>query len=78
MLWIFFWAGLFAIAVYWCKTVFERRNHDIKRLKESTDRTEKGVIIFVWILTLLIFLWLLKFVVWLIDSIFGGFFAFAG
>ena len=78
MLWILIWAGLFAGAVYWCKLIFDRRHRDVRRLKESTDRAEKGVIIFMWIITGVIFLWLLNFAWWIISRIFGGLLAFAG
>jgi hypothetical protein len=44
-------AILLVAGLWWCKEMWDRFPADRKRLKESQDSGEKGVIIFFWVVT---------------------------
>ena len=49
-----FWILLFAYSVYWCYEVLRRFPNDLKELRQAPDNTRRGVIIFIWFLTVII------------------------
>ncbi len=49
---------LLVAGLFWCKEVFERWQDDVAELKQSEDRVKKGVIVFIWLLTLVILLFI--------------------
>ncbi len=71
-------ALLYAGGIYWCLQIYGRRRHDVRRMKESSDNTEKVVIVFIWLLTALVFLWVVSFSWWIVKRIFGSLLEMAG
>ena len=55
-------AVLLVAGLSWCKEIFGRIGKDAGRLRPSDDTTEKGVIVFLWIVTLGILVLILRFV----------------
>jgi hypothetical protein len=47
-------ALLTALGVYWCYVVVRRFPDDLKELREIPDKVQKGAIIFVWFITIII------------------------
>jgi len=60
-------------ALWWCKVIFGRLPEDVARLRQSDDRAEKGVVIFIWALTVLIAVLVVRFVLLMIASILSAF-----
>ncbi len=48
------WVLLFALGVYWCYVVLRRFPDDLQELREAPDNTRRGVIVFIWFLTVII------------------------
>ena len=47
-------ALLTALGVYWCYVVVRRFPDDLQELREIQDKVQKGAIIFVWFITIII------------------------
>jgi hypothetical protein len=62
-------AILLVAGLWWCKEMWDRFPADRKRLKESQDAGEKGVIIFFWALTVGIAFLAITFVIGLARAI---------
>ena len=47
-------AVLSVLGVYWCYIVLKRFPDDLQELREIPDKARKGVIIFIWFITVII------------------------
>lgn len=47
-------ALLSVLGVYWCYIVLKRFPDDLQELREIPDKARKGVIIFIWFITVII------------------------
>ena len=45
---------LLVLGVYWCYTVVKRFPDDLQELREIPDKVRKGVIVFIWFITVII------------------------
>ncbi|MGD2094198.1 MAG: hypothetical protein PVH77_04230 [Phycisphaerales bacterium] len=45
---------LSALGIYWCYVVVRRFPDDLQELREIPDKVQKGTIIFVWFITIII------------------------
>ena len=66
-------AILLVAALWWCKVMLVRFGSDLVRLKESEDSAEKGVIIFLWVVTVGILIYVGNFLIWMVRSILSAF-----
>ena len=66
-------AVLLVGGLWWCKVIFERSRSDVARLRESDDSAEKGVIIFLWVVTVGILMYVGHVLVWMARSILSAF-----
>ncbi len=66
-------AVLLVGGLWWCKVIFERLRSDVARLRESEDSAEKGVIIFLWVVTVGILIYVGNFLIWMVRSILSAF-----
>jgi len=71
--------GLFIRAILliggllWCREMYQRFPSELARLKESDDDAEKGVIIFLWVLTAGVVLLIAAFTWGLLRAILSSF-----
>ena len=70
---VFIRAVLLVGGLWWCKVIFDRLRSDVARLKESDDSAEKGVIIFLWVLTVGILIYVGHVLIWIARSILSAF-----
>jgi len=66
-------AILLVAALWWCKVMLGRFRSDLVRLRESEDSAEKGVIIFLWVVTVGILIYVGNFLIWMVRSILSAF-----
>ncbi len=66
-------AVLLVGGLWWCKVILERLRSDVARLRESEDSAEKGVIIFLWVVTVGILIYVGNFLIWMVRSILSAF-----
>jgi len=66
-------AVLLVGGLWWCKVIFDRLRSDVARLKESDDSAEKGVTIFLWVLTVGILMYVGHVLIWMVRSILAAF-----
>jgi len=55
--------------LWWCKEVLGRFGKDLHRVRWEADATEKGVIVFIWGLTLVIAFFIVRFIAGLLKAI---------
>jgi hypothetical protein len=70
---VFIRAVLLVGGLWWCKAILERRHSDIARLKESDDSAEKGVIVFLWVVTVGVVIYVGHVLIWIVRSILSAF-----
>ena len=70
---VFLQAVLLVLGLLWCKEILGRLRSDIARLRESEETAEKGVIIFLWVVTAVILLLIVRFVLGLASGILSAF-----
>ena len=58
--------------LWWCKEMWGRFPADLKRVKESQDKAEKGVILFLWVVTAGVAYLVVTFVIGLARAIFAA------
>jgi len=66
-------AVLLVGGLWWCKAILDRRHSDIARLRESGDPAEKGVIVFLWVVTVGVAIYVGHVVIWIVKSILSAF-----
>lgn len=66
-------AVLLVGGLWWCKVILVRFGSDLVRLRESDDSAEKGVIIFLWAVTVGILIYVGSFLIWMVRSILSAF-----
>ena len=66
-------AVLLVGGLWWCKVMLDRFGSDLVRLRESDDSAEKGVIIFLWVVTVGILIYVGNFLIWMVRSILSAF-----
>jgi len=70
---VVFYAVLLVAGLWWCKEMVGRFRDDLRRLKEGEDKAEKGVILFLWGLTVVIALLIARFVLALARGVAAAF-----
>jgi len=66
-------AVLLVGGLWWCKEMYARFPKDLACLRESEDRTEKGVTIFLWVVTGVVAILVVSFVVGLVQGVMSAF-----
>lgn len=66
-------AVLLVGALWWCKVMLERSRSDLARLRKSDDSAEKGVIVFLWAVTVGILIYVGNFLIWMVRSVLSAF-----
>lgn len=66
-------AVLLVGGLWWCKVILERLRRDVARLRESEDSAEKGVIVFLWAVTVGILMYVGHVLIWIVRSILSAF-----
>jgi len=59
--------------LWWCKEMWDRFPADLKRVKESQDKAEKGTILFLWALTAGVAFLVVTFTIGLVRAILSAF-----
>ena len=66
-------AILLAAGLWWCIRILGRFGKDVARVRGEADATEKGVIVFIWLITVGVAFLIVRFVMGLAKAI-GAYF----
>ncbi len=66
---VFWRIALLVLGMMWCEEVIKRFGKDLKEMRGNNDTTTKGVIVIIWVLTLIIAVFIARFLYGLIMPI---------